>query len=156
MLRQIANVLFGFLLGIVVSISIETRNGNAQDLRPGRPDEQKPTLETIRDVAEKIRACWVPPPLNQAYQGMTVTVRFILKGDGDIIAEPRVAYATEGAPAYERDVYRNSVIAAFARCRPLSLNAELRRTIVGKLIWLRFVDDRKIGKQAHSAENLIL
>jgi hypothetical protein len=154
MLRQIANMLFGILLGTAISISIATRNGNAQDLKPV-DSQQKPTLETIRDVAEKIRACWVPPPLDQAYQGMSVTVRFILKADGDIIAEPRVAYATEGAPAYERDVYRNSVIAAFARCRPLALNAELRRTIVGKLIWLRFVDDRKIGKQAHLAENLI-
>jgi hypothetical protein len=83
---------------------------------------------------------------------MTVTVRFMLKGNGEIIAEPRVAYATEGAPSYERDIYRNSVIAAFVRCGPLPLDAELRRAIVGRPIWVRFVDGRKIAKQAFLAD----
>jgi hypothetical protein len=149
MLRQIATMLFGVTLGIAVSISIATRDGNAQDLQPVTSNsQQKPALESIRDVAETIRACWVPPPLNQAFQGMTVTVHFTLKGNGDVMAEPRIAYTTEGAPLEEREIYRNSVVAAFARCGPLPLSPELRRTIVGKLIWLRFMDSRRIAKQA--------
>jgi hypothetical protein len=149
MSRQFATMLFAATVSVAITVSGLTHEGFAQDLHPGVPDPKpKPVLESVRDIAETLRACWVPPPLDQAYQGMTITVRFTLKGNGEIIAEPRIAYATEGAPAYEREVYRNSVIAAFARCVPLPLNAELRRTIVGRLIWLQFVDSRKIAKRA--------
>jgi hypothetical protein len=138
------------LFGIALSIPVLTQDGFAQDLHPGAPEPNaRPTLGSIREIAEALRGCWVPPPLDQAFQGMTVTVRFTLKGNGEIIAEPRVAYATEGAPS--GDIYSNSVVAAFARCGPLPLDAELRRTIVGRPIWVRFVDGRKIAKQAFLA-----
>ena len=141
------------LFGIALSIPVLTQDGFAQDLHPGAPEPNaRPTLGSTREIAEALRGCWVPPPLDQAFQGMTVTVRFTLKGNGEIIAEPRVAYATEGAPSYERNIYRNSVVAAFARCGPLPLDAELRRTIVGRPIWVRFVDGRKIAKQAFLAD----
>ena len=149
MSHQIAKLLFS----IAFSVSVLTQEGFAQDLHAGAPEPKaRPTLGSIREIAEALHGCWVPPPLDQAYQGMTVTVQFTLKGNGEIIAEPRVAYATEGAPSYEREIYRNSVVAAFARCGPLPLDPELRRTIVGKLIRLRFVDGRKIAKQAFLAD----
>ena len=50
---------------------------------------------------------------------MEYTIRFAFKRDGEIIAPPRVTYSSHDAPADVRDVYRDAVNAALARCTPL-------------------------------------
>ncbi|HXD15333.1 MAG TPA: hypothetical protein VNU65_14235 [Xanthobacteraceae bacterium] len=105
-------------------------------------DEQ--TLDTIREMFAALRACWVPPPKDEARHGMEYTVRFALKRDGEIIAPPRVTYSSHDAPAAVRDVYRDAVNAALSRCTPLHFGKGMGGAIAGRPIAIRFVDNRTI------------
>jgi hypothetical protein len=74
---------------------------------------------------------------------MEMTVRFALKQDGEMIAPPRVTYATRGVPPEIRDIYFNAIMDALHRCTPLPLTEGLAGEITGVPIAVRFVDDRK-------------
>jgi hypothetical protein len=75
---------------------------------------------------------------------MEYTVRFALKRDGAIMAPPRVTYSSHDAPTEVRDVYRDAVNAALARCTPLHFSDRMGRAVAGRPIAIRFVDIRTI------------
>ena len=108
-----------------------------------KPHEEQ-TLDTIREMFAALRACWVPPPKDEARHGMEYTVRFALKRDGEIIAPPRVTYSSHDAPAAVRDLYRDAVNAALSRCTPLHFSKGMGGAIAGRPIAIRFVDNRTI------------
>jgi hypothetical protein len=107
--------------------------------------EEKP-LDSIRAMYAALRACWVPPPKDSARHGMQYTIRFAFKRDGEIIAPPRVTYASHDAPADVRDTYREAVNAALARCTPLHFSKAMAGAVAGRPIAIRFVDDRSTEK----------
>jgi hypothetical protein len=107
--------------------------------------EEKP-LDSIRAMYAALRACWVPPPKDSARHGMQYTIRFAFKRDGEIIAPPRVTYASHDAPADVRDTYREAVNAALARCTPLHFSKGMAGAVAGRPIAIRFVDDRSTEK----------
>jgi len=108
-----------------------------------KPDE----VNSISAMFAALRACWVPPPRDEARHGMQYTVRFAFKRDGDLIAPPRVTYTSHDAPAPVRDVYRDAVNAALARCTPLHFTAKMGEAVAGRPIAIRFVDDRMLGDE---------
>jgi hypothetical protein len=99
-------------------------------------------LDTIRDMFAALRACWEPPPKDEARHGMEYTVRFAFKRDGEIIAPPRMTYATHDAPAEVRDKYRGAIDAALKRCTPLHFTDAMGGAVAGRPIAIRFVDER--------------
>jgi len=99
-------------------------------------------LYTIGAMFGALRACWVPPPTDEARSGMQMAVRFAFRRSGDIIATPRVTYASPGAPPETREVYLRAITAALARCTPLPLSDGLGGSIAGRPIAIRFVDNR--------------
>ena len=101
-------------------------------------------LDSIGALYAVLRACWVPPPKDEARHGMQYTVRFAFKRDGDILAPPRVTYASHDAPAAVRDVYRDAVNAALARRTPLHFSKGMGGAVAGRPIAIRFVDNRTI------------
>ena len=103
--------------------------------------EQHP-LDSIRAMFAALRACWVPPPKDEARHGMEYTIRFAFKRDGQIVAPPRVTYATHDAPADVRDIYRDAVNAALKRCTPLHFSDGMGGAVAGRPIAIRFVDNR--------------
>jgi hypothetical protein len=109
----------------------------------GASGDAKP-LDSIREMYAALRACWIPPPRESARHGMEYTVRFAYKRDGEMIALPRVTYSSHDAPAEVRDVYRDSVNAALARCTPLHFSNGMGGAVAGRPIAIRFVDDRTI------------
>ncbi len=119
------------------------------DQKPGsEPDaanDEKP-LDSIRAMYAALRACWVPPPKDSARHGMEYTIRFAFKRDGEIIAPPRVTYASHDAPPDVRDVYREAVDAALARCTPLHFSKGMAGAVAGRPIAIRFVDNRSTEK----------
>jgi hypothetical protein len=104
---------------------------------------EKP-LDSIREIYAALRTCWMPPPKDSARHGMEYTVRFALKRDGEIMAPPRVTYSSHDAPAEVRDVYRDAVNAALARCTPLHFSNGMGGAVAGRPIAIRFVDNRTI------------
>jgi hypothetical protein len=105
--------------------------------------EDKP-LDSISAMFAALRACWVPPPRDEARPGMQYTVRFAFKRDGDIVAPPRVTYASHDAPPDVRDIYRDAVAAALKRCTPLHFTDGMGGAVAGRPIAIRFVDDRTV------------
>jgi hypothetical protein len=103
-------------------------------------------LDSIRDMFAALRACWVPPPKDEARHGMEYTIRFAFKRDGEIVAPPRVTYASHDAPADVRDIYRDAVDAALKRCTPLHFSDGMGGAVAGRPIAIRFVDNRTIDK----------
>jgi hypothetical protein len=99
-------------------------------------------LDSIRDMFAALRACWVPPPKDEARHGMEYTIRFAFKRDGEIVAPPRVTYASHDAPADVRDIYRDAVDAALKRCTPLHFSDGMGGAVAGRPIAIRFVDNR--------------
>jgi hypothetical protein len=99
-------------------------------------------LDSISAMFAALRACWVPPPKEEARPGMEYTIRFAFKRDGEIVAPPRVTYASHDAPADVRDVYRDAVDAALKRCTPLHFSDGMGGAVAGRPIAIRFVDNR--------------
>ena len=120
---------------------------------PSRDDAakyQKPNhdLATIGDLFAALRSCWSPPPADSARQGMQMTVRFSFKRSGEIIAAPRMTYATAGVPADVRDTYQKAINASLNACVPLKFTDGLGGALAGRPIAIRYVDNRDLGKQS--------
>jgi hypothetical protein len=116
------------------------QTGGENDMADDHP------LDSISAMFAALRACWVPPPKDEARHGMEYTIRFAFKRDGDIVAPPRVTYASHDAPADVRDIYRDAVNAALKRCTPLHFSDGMGGAVAGRPIAIRFVDTRTIDK----------
>jgi hypothetical protein len=102
------------------------------------PDGQ---VDTIRELFAALRACWEPPTRDETHHGMQMSVRFSFKRSGEIIATPRVTYASKDAGDDTRKVYRQAMTAALDRCTPMPLSKGLSGAIAGRPIAIRFIDD---------------
>jgi hypothetical protein len=109
---------------------------------------QKPghDLGDIGDLFAALRSCWSPPPAADARQGMQMSVRFSFKRSGEIIASPRVTFATAGVPAEIRATYLKAINASLAACVPLKFTSGLGGALAGRPIAIRYVDNRDLGK----------
>ena len=101
-------------------------------------------LDTIRDLFGALRACWVPPPPDEARPGMQMSVRLSFKRSGQMFGAPRVTYTSPDAPPAARDVYQEAIQAALERCMPLPFTAGLGGAIAGRPIAIRYVDNRDV------------
>jgi hypothetical protein len=131
---------FGEDLRLTIYSAAERQRPDASDAN--RSDEPH-ALDTVGEMFTALRGCWMPPDGDGIRPGMEMTVRFALKRNGEMIAPPRVTYATRGAAPETRDVYFKAIMAALQRCTPLSLSEALAGEIVGIPIAVRFVDDRQ-------------
>jgi hypothetical protein len=111
---------------------------------------QKPDhdLDTVGDLFAALRSCWSPPPADSAREGMQMSVRFSFKRSGEMIATPRVTFATAGVPADTRTTYLNAINASLKACLPLKFTGGLGGALAGRPIAIRYVDNRDLGKQA--------
>jgi hypothetical protein len=119
------------------------RNGADDNAETNGAEDRK--LDTIRDMFAALRACWEPPPKDEARHGMEYTVLFAFKRDGEIIAPPRMTYASHDAPAEVREKYRGAIDAALKRCTPLKFTDAMGGAVAGRPIAIRFVDQRTIS-----------
>jgi hypothetical protein len=120
--------------------------GGADNNKGAEGDSGEQKLDSIGAMYAALRACWVPPPKDEARHGMQYTIRFAFKRDGEVMAPPRVTYSSHDAPADIRDVYRDAVNAALTRCTPLHFTDGMGGAVAGRPIAIRYVDDRTIDK----------
>jgi hypothetical protein len=107
--------------------------------------EAEHRVDTIRDIFDALRACWVPPPQDQARAGMQMSVRFSFKRDGAIIDKPRVTYASPDATPATRAAYRDAITSSLDHCTPLPFTDGLGGALAGHPIAIRFVDNRQLN-----------
>jgi hypothetical protein len=126
-----------------LQLSIESVPSRGDAARYVKPDHD---LETIGDLFAALRSCWSPPPADVAREGMQMSVRFSFKRSGEIIAAPRVTYATAGATADTRSAYLKAINASLNACVPLKFTSGLGGALAGRPIAIRYVDNRKLEK----------
>jgi hypothetical protein len=108
-----------------------------------KPDHD---LDNIGDLFAALRACWSPPPADAAREGMQMSVRFSFKRTGEMIAAPRVTFATSGVPADTRATYLKAITASLDTCLPLKFTDGLGGALAGRPIAIRYVDNRALDK----------
>lgn len=123
----------------IESVSAAERSASA-DLAEERSSDHK--LDTLCDMFDALRACWIPPAKEEARPGMQMTVRFAFKRSGNIIAAPRVTYVSQEAAPETRATYLQAITAALERCTPLHFSEGLGNAVAGRPIAVRFVDNR--------------
>lgn len=128
-----------------LQLTIESAPSQDQAAKYRKPDHN---LDTIGDLFAALRSCWSPPPSDVAREGMQMSVRFSFKRSGEIIATPRVTYATAGVSADTRAAYLKAINASLAACVPLKFTGGLGGALAGRPIAIRYVDNRDLGKQA--------
>jgi hypothetical protein len=107
-------------------------------------DTAEQELDTLGAMFAALRACWIPPVKDEARPGTQMSVRFAFRRSGEIMATPRVTYATPGIRAETRETYLHAIMAALERCTPLHFSAGLAGAVVGRPIAIRFVDNRDL------------
>ena len=107
-------------------------------------------LNTFNDLGAALRACWVPPPIDQSRPGMQITVQMSFRRNGELFGKPRITFESVGATDDERLAYRTAVADMLERCSRLPFTDGLGNAVAGRPFSMRFTDDRKL-KQAGNA-----
>ena len=115
---------------------------------------QEKSLDSIREMYAALRACWTPPPRDDARHGMEYTIRFAFRRDGEITAPPRRTYSSREAPDEVRDTYRDAVDATLKRCTPLHFSKGMASAVAGRPIAIRFVDERTLAKSIDQTKSM--
>ncbi len=101
-------------------------------------------LNTLNEVSAALRACWVPPPLNQSRAGMQITVQMSFRRNGELFGHPRITFESAGASDDERLAYRVAVAKMIKRCAPLPFSNALGNALAGRPFTIRLIDRRKL------------
>ena len=102
------------------------------------------SINTLDQIFAALRACWVPPRLEQSRPGMEVTVRLSFKRSGEIFGRPRITFESSAASDEERLAYRIALAEALKRCTPLPFTPSLGNAVAGRLLTIHFTDNRKL------------
>jgi hypothetical protein len=130
-----------------LQLTIESMPSHGDAAKYVMPDHD---LDTIGDLFAALRSCWSPPPTETAREGMQMSVRFSFKRSGEIIASPRITYATAGVPTDTRAAYLKAINASLDACMPLKFTGGLGGALAGRPIAIRYVDNRELGKQSET------
>jgi hypothetical protein len=128
-----------------LQLTVESAPPQDESAKYQKPDHD---LNTIGDLFAALRSCWSPPPVNAAREGMQMSVRFSFKRSGEIIAAPRMTYATAGVSADTRATYLKAISTSLDACAPLKFTDGLGGALAGRPIAIRYVDNRELGKQS--------
>jgi hypothetical protein len=128
-----------------LQLTVESAPSQDEAVKYQKPDHD---LNTIGDLFAALRSCWSPPPAEAAREGMQMSVRFSFKRSGEIIAAPRMTYATAGVPADTRATYLNAINTSLDACVPLKFTDGLGGALAGRPIAIRYVDNRELGKSS--------
>jgi hypothetical protein len=107
-------------------------------------------VNTLSELMAALRACWVPPPLDQSRAGMQITVQMSFRRNGELLGQPRITFESAGASDDERLAYRIAVAKMLKRCTPVPVTEALGNALAGRPLTIRFVDNRKL-RQAENA-----
>ena len=110
---------------------------------------KQPPVNTLSDVMAALRACWVPPPLDQSRAGMQIPVQMSFRRNGELFGHPRITFESVDASDDERLAYRIAVAKMLKRCSPLPFTDALGNAIAGRPLTMRLIDNRKL-KQAEN------
>jgi hypothetical protein len=97
-----------------------------------------PPVNTIREIVEKLRACWKPPPASRANPGIDITVIVSFNRSGEILGHPRISYESEQATDNDRLAYRIAVMETLQRCTPMPFTEGMAGAVAGRPFAVQF------------------
>src|SRR4029079_10500094 len=100
-------------------------------------------INTLNELGAALRACWVPPPLDQARVGMQVTVPMTFRRHGELFGKPRITFESTGASDDERLVYRVAVEEMLKCCASLPFTDALGNAVAGRHVTTQFAAECK-------------
>jgi hypothetical protein len=95
-------------------------------------------VNSIRDIVEKLRACWKPPPAWRANPGIDITVIVSFNRSGEILGHPRITYESEQATDNDRLAYRIAVMETLQRCTPMPFTEGMAGAVAGRPFAVQF------------------
>jgi hypothetical protein len=101
-------------------------------------------ISTLDAMYDYIGSCWRNPEIPRDDPGMRITVRFAVKRNGELIAEPRIIYESEHASEETKQKFRAALAEAMQRCIPLPISDSLGNVMAGRPISFQF-DARRIN-----------
>jgi len=110
----------------------------------------RPQLNTLVELGAALRACWIPPALEQSRPGMQMTVMMSFRRNGELLGQARITFESAGASDDERLAYRVAVADMLKRCTPLPFTDALGNAVAGRPFTMRLIDERKL-KQAENS-----
>ena len=128
-----------------LQLTIESVPDQRDAAKYQKPDHD---LDTIGDLFAELRSCWSAPAGDAAREGMQMSVRFSFKTSGEMIAPPRLTFATSGVPADTRASYLKAINSSLEACLPLKFTKGLGGALAGRPIMIRYVDNRDLNKKA--------
>jgi hypothetical protein len=123
---------------LLLSLSVVSTQAQSQ----ASDNSTKPTLRTPGDIAQALRVCFIPPPAENTYHGMRITLRLSFNRKGEILGQPHITYATPSAPEKVQTAYGRAMLDSVSRCTPLTFAPELGEAFAGQPYYVRFVDNR--------------
>jgi hypothetical protein len=112
--------------------------------------EPRVRLNTLVELGRALRACWLPPPIEQSRPGMQITVMMSFRRNGELLGQPRITFESADASDDERLAYRIAVADMLKRCAPLPFTEGLGNAVAGRPFTMRLIDERKL-KQAENS-----
>jgi hypothetical protein len=103
--------------------------------------ETQAQLNTLMELGAALRACWIPPPVDQSRSGMQITVLMSFRRNGELFGEPRITFISAGASDAERLAYRIAVAEMLKRCTPLPFTDGLGNAVAGRPFTMRLIDE---------------
>jgi hypothetical protein len=140
-------------IGETLRLTVAAAGEAAKDKPATDQRDDGQLVNSIQEMFEVLRVCWVPPPQDKAHHGMEYTVRFAFKRNGELIAPAQVTYTTHDIPVEVRDIYRDAVDAALKRCTPMHFSTGMAGAIPGRPISMRFIDDRMVGDDSGKGDS---
>ncbi len=135
-------------IGETLRLTVAAAEEAAKDKPATDKRDDGQLVNSIQEMFEVLRVCWVPPPKDKARQGMEYTILFAFKRDGELLAPARMTYTTHDVSVEVRNIYREAVDAALKRCTPMHFSAGMAGAIAGRPIAVRFMDDRMVGDKS--------
>jgi hypothetical protein len=114
---------------------------------PVRPTHE---LNTLKDIYDAVRRCYLPPSLDQAFPGMRITVQFAYTRAGNLFGKPHILFETAGISPQHQSAYRAAVAAALVRCSHLPFSESLGNAVAGRILAIQFFDDRNLKRAEYT------
>ena len=111
---------------------------HAQD----KPPPGRGELNTLEDVRNALRKCWVWPSLADSSGSMDITVMLSFRSNGDVLGG-RITHVARDVSDNERALYYLALENMIRRCSHLAVSAGLGEAIAGRPFLFRIVDTRR-------------
>jgi hypothetical protein len=102
-------------------------------------------VNSIREIVERLNACWKPPPVSRA-NPIDITVIVSFNRSGEILGHPRISYESEQATDNDRLAYRIAVMETLQRCTPMPFTEGMAGAAAGRPFAVQF-HNRKSSPQ---------